>query len=78
MASHIDEAIAARVAAAQARRDQQAAVRAAFAQRRAHGLTARHRAKLRRQAEQEAAATNTGTTNQPHPLTNSPLPAKIR
>jgi hypothetical protein len=47
-ASHVEQAVAARIAAARARRAKQAAARAAFAERRRHGLAARHRAKLRR------------------------------
>lgn len=48
MVSHVEQAIAARIAAARARREQQAADRAARAARRAHGVAARHAAKLRR------------------------------
>ncbi|MFD3729989.1 hypothetical protein [Streptomyces sp. NPDC058632] len=48
MVSHVEQAIAARIAAVRARREQQAADRAAFAEQRAHGLQARRTAKLRR------------------------------
>ncbi|MGI5512752.1 hypothetical protein [Streptomyces sp. CA-106131] len=47
MASHVEQQIAACIAAG-ARREQQAADRAAFAERRAHGLRARHATKRRR------------------------------
>ncbi|MGW0626060.1 hypothetical protein [Streptomyces sp. NPDC002758] len=57
MPSHVEQQIAARIAAARDRREQRAADRAAFAERRAHGLTTRHATKLRRldQADQDAA-----------------------
>jgi len=56
MSSHIDQAVAARIAAARARREQAAADRAERAQRRAHGVAARHAAKLRLLAQQSRAA----------------------
>ncbi|MFF3897921.1 hypothetical protein ACFYY3_33170 [Streptomyces sp. NPDC001812] len=55
MSSHVEQAIAARIAAVRARREQQAADRAARAEQRAHGVAARHAAKLRRLAEQDRA-----------------------
>ncbi|MFI1422745.1 helix-turn-helix domain-containing protein [Streptomyces sp. NPDC020731] len=54
MVSHVEQAIAARIAAVRARRDQQAADRAALAEQRTHGLRARHAAKLSR-GEQTAS-----------------------
>ncbi|MFC9050059.1 hypothetical protein [Streptomyces anthocyanicus] len=53
MASHVEQAVAARLAAVRARRDQQATDRAARAVRRRAGVDARNRAKLRRLAEQD-------------------------
>ncbi|MCP3769504.1 hypothetical protein [Streptomyces sp. MAR25Y5] len=55
MSSHVEQAIAARIAAVRAHREQQAADRAARAEQRAHGVAARHAAKLRRLAEQDRA-----------------------
>ncbi|MGY3202669.1 hypothetical protein [Streptomyces sp. TE5632] len=56
MSSHVEQQIAARIAAVRARREQQAADRAARAEQRAHGVAARHAAKLRRLTEQDRAA----------------------
>ncbi|XKK59436.1 hypothetical protein HFP71_25765 [Streptomyces sp. ARC32] len=57
MPSHVEQQIAARIAAVRARREQQAADRAArSAQRAAHGVAARHAAKLRRLAQQGRTA----------------------
>lgn len=58
MASHVEQTVAARIAAARARIAQQRAERAAFAEARAHGLATRHTAKLRHlaAAEQQPAA----------------------
>jgi hypothetical protein len=53
--SHVEQQIAARIARARAGRAQQAAERAERAERRAHGLTARHAAKLRHLAERDVA-----------------------
>ncbi|WP_406354862.1 hypothetical protein OHB56_20290 [Streptomyces sp. NBC_01635] len=56
MVSHVEQAIAAHIAAVRARREQQAADRAARVEQRAYGVAARHAAKLRRLAEQDHAA----------------------
>ncbi|MCZ9353217.1 hypothetical protein NGM36_26205 [Streptomyces mutabilis] len=50
MASHVEQAVAARIAAVRARHEQQRQDRAARAVRRRAGVDARNRAKLRRLA----------------------------
>ncbi|WP_141658487.1 hypothetical protein [Streptomyces mutabilis] len=56
MPSHVEQQIAARIAAVRARREQQAADRATRSAQRAHGVAARHAAKLRRLAPQGRTA----------------------
>ncbi|MGC9473263.1 hypothetical protein ACP4I1_03760 [Streptomyces sp. WG4] len=56
MPSHVEQQIAARIAAVGARRERQAADRAARSAQRAHGDAARHAAKLRRLAQQGRTA----------------------
>ncbi|MFE4408356.1 GNAT family N-acetyltransferase [Streptomyces sp. NPDC056821] len=51
MTSHVDQAVAARIAAARLKREQQRQQRAELAAARAAGLVARHRAKLQRLTE---------------------------
>ncbi|MFJ6846408.1 hypothetical protein ACIQRE_27515 [Streptomyces griseoluteus] len=53
MTSHVDEAVAARIAAAKAKRRQRRQRRAELDEYRQHGLTARHTAKLARRAGEE-------------------------
>ncbi|MFD7064394.1 hypothetical protein [Streptomyces sp. NPDC059906] len=53
MASHVEQAVAARIAAVRARHEQQRHDRAARTVRRRAGVDARNRAKLRRLAEQD-------------------------
>ncbi|PZH20153.1 hypothetical protein C1I97_01625 [Streptomyces sp. NTH33] len=48
MTSHVDQAVAARIAAARRKREQQRQQRAELAEAREHGLAARHAAKLQR------------------------------
>ncbi|MDT0382403.1 hypothetical protein RM572_26950 [Streptomyces sp. DSM 42041] len=62
MGSHVDDAIRARIAAAQARRAQQQADRAAFVERRRHGLATRHARKLRHLAARHRAEQQPATT----------------
>lgn len=64
MASHVEQAVAARVAAARARIAQQRAEREAFAANRRRGLTARHSAKLRHLAAVEQQPADTAATDQ--------------
>ncbi|MFE7387235.1 hypothetical protein [Streptomyces sp. NPDC057582] len=54
-ASAVEQAVAARIAAAVARREQQRSDRAARARRRAYGLAQRHAAKLRRLDDRDRA-----------------------
>lgn len=57
MPSHVEQQIAARITAAVgARRERQAADRATRSAQRAHGVAARHAAKLRRLAQQSGTA----------------------
>lgn len=56
MPSHVEQQIAARISAVRARRERQAADRAARSAQRAHGVAARHAAKLRRLAQQGRTA----------------------
>ncbi|MEV8065289.1 hypothetical protein AB0P32_03930 [Streptomyces sp. NPDC085995] len=58
MVSHVEQAVAARLAAVQARREQQRQDRAARAVRRRAGVDARNRAKLARLATEQTAAAN--------------------
>lgn len=80
MASHVEQAIAARIAAVRARRAQEAAGRAVFAERRAYGLIQGHAAKLRHLADRARVEPSPGasddgraahqerTTTMPEPL----------
>ncbi|NED35573.1 hypothetical protein [Streptomyces sp. SID8499] len=58
MASHVEQAVAARLAAVQARRAQQRQDRAERAARRRAGVDAHNRAKLARLAAEQTAAAN--------------------
>ncbi|MGV4889255.1 GNAT family N-acetyltransferase [Streptomyces viridosporus] len=62
MTSHVDQAVAARIAAARAKREQQRQQRAELAEARTAGLAARHRTKLQRQTE-DTPPTPGGTMN---------------
>lgn len=53
MASHVEEQIAARIAAAKARRADRRQQRAELDEAREYGLEARHTAKMRRWAEED-------------------------
>ncbi|MFE2815330.1 hypothetical protein ACFXGG_33510 [Streptomyces nigra] len=54
MTSHVDEAVKARIAAAEAKRARRRQQRVELAEARAHGLEARMTAKMRRWAEDDA------------------------
>ncbi|MET7294915.1 hypothetical protein ABZS79_22755 [Streptomyces griseoloalbus] len=53
MTSHVDEQIAARIAAAKAKRQQRRQQREELDKARAHGLTARHLAKMARWQQED-------------------------
>ncbi|MEV6662759.1 hypothetical protein [Streptomyces nigra] len=53
MTSHVDEQIAARIAAARLKRSKRRQQRAELDENRRHGLQARHTAKMRRWAAEE-------------------------
>ncbi|MFE7237913.1 hypothetical protein [Streptomyces sp. NPDC057580] len=55
MTSHVEQQIAARITAVRARQAQAAVDRAARAEQRAHGVAARHAAKLRYLAQRTAS-----------------------
>ncbi|WP_459752875.1 hypothetical protein [Streptomyces sennicomposti] len=63
MASHVEQAVAARLAAVQARRAQQRQDRAARAARRRAGVDARNRAKLARLATEQPAEAGPANTD---------------
>ncbi|WP_167828803.1 hypothetical protein [Streptomyces sp. MZ04] len=54
MTSHVEQQIAARIAAVKARRRRRREERQEFAENRAHGLQARHAAKVARWADEDA------------------------